>query len=32
VHHGYSVVSSQPFDCFPQTWHIESLTLLERLD
>jgi 23S rRNA (uracil1939-C5)-methyltransferase len=32
VHHGYSVVSSQPFDFFPQTWHIESLTLLERLD
>lgn len=32
VHHGYKVVSSQPFDLFPQTWHIESLTLLARTD
>lgn len=27
---GYEVVSSQPFDLFPQTWHIESMTLLRR--
>jgi 23S rRNA (uracil1939-C5)-methyltransferase len=31
VDNGYKVVSSQPFDLFPQTWHIESMTLLERL-
>ncbi len=31
VTNGYKVVSSQPFDLFPQTWHIESMTLLERL-
>ncbi len=30
VHNGYRVISSQPFDLFPQTWHIESLTILER--
>jgi len=30
VHDGYRVVSSRPFDHFPQTWHIESMTLLER--
>jgi tRNA/tmRNA/rRNA uracil-C5-methylase (TrmA/RlmC/RlmD family) len=30
VHNGYRVLSSQPFDLFPQTWHIESLTVLER--
>jgi 23S rRNA (uracil1939-C5)-methyltransferase len=27
---GYEVISSQPYDLFPQTWHIESLTLLAR--
>jgi 23S rRNA (uracil1939-C5)-methyltransferase len=27
----YQVVSSQPFDLFPQTWHIESMTLLRRM-
>jgi len=31
VNDGYRVVSSRPFDLFPQTWHIESVTLLERL-
>ena len=30
VHGGYEVVSSRPFDLFPQTWHIESMTLLQR--
>lgn len=29
VRDGYEVLSSQPFDLFPQTWHIESMTLLE---
>lgn len=28
---GYEVVTSQAFDLFPQTWHIESMTLLKRL-
>ncbi len=32
VHDGYQIVSSRPFDMFPQTWHIESMTLLRRLD
>jgi len=32
VNDGYDVVSSQPFDLFPQTWHIESITLLRRSD
>ena len=32
VRQGYTVVSSQPFDLFPQTWHIESLTVLARSD
>jgi 23S rRNA (uracil1939-C5)-methyltransferase len=27
---GYEVISSQPFDLFPQTWHIESMTLLQK--
>jgi len=31
VSDGYRIVSSRPFDLFPQTWHIESVTLLERL-
>ena len=32
VRGGYEVISSQPFDLFPQTWHIESMTLLRRTD
>ena len=28
---GYEVISSQPFDLFPQTWHIESMTLLQKV-
>jgi 23S rRNA (uracil1939-C5)-methyltransferase len=32
VHNGYRVVSAQPFDLFPQTFHIESLTVLTRED
>jgi 23S rRNA (uracil1939-C5)-methyltransferase len=32
THKGYTVTSSQPFDFFPQTWHVESLTVLERCD
>ncbi len=31
VSDGYEVVSSQPFDLFPQTWHIESMTLLQKV-
>ncbi len=27
---GYKIVSSQPFDLFPQTWHVESMTLLQK--
>lgn len=30
VHGGYRVRSARAFDLFPQTWHIESMTLLER--
>jgi 23S rRNA (uracil1939-C5)-methyltransferase len=30
VNSGYTVVSCQPFDLFPQTWHTESLTVLAR--
>ena len=32
VNGGYQVLASQPFDLFPQTWHIESMTLLKRND
>ncbi len=32
LHQGYTVVSSQPFDMFPQTHHIESVTVLRRVD
>jgi len=31
VHNGYQVASSRPIDLFPQTWHIESVTVLDRL-
>jgi 23S rRNA (uracil1939-C5)-methyltransferase len=30
VQGGYEIVIGQPFDFFPQTWHIESMTLLSR--
>jgi 23S rRNA (uracil1939-C5)-methyltransferase len=29
---GYEVVKSRPLDMFPQTYHIESVTLLEQSD
>jgi 23S rRNA (uracil1939-C5)-methyltransferase len=32
VQNGYEVISSQAFDLFPQTWHIESMTLLRKVD
>jgi 23S rRNA (uracil-5-)-methyltransferase RumA len=28
--HGYQIQQVRPFDLFPQTYHIESITLLER--
>lgn len=28
--HGYDVKKSVPLDMFPQTWHLESVTLLEK--
>jgi 23S rRNA (uracil1939-C5)-methyltransferase len=28
--HGYQLLRSHPFDLFPQTYHLESVTLLER--
>ena len=31
IHGGYEVVTSQSFDLFPQTWHIESMTLLSKV-
>ncbi|WP_155006056.1 class I SAM-dependent RNA methyltransferase [Pelobacter seleniigenes] len=30
IHCGYEVVSSQPLDMFPQTYHCESITYLRR--
>lgn len=30
VHNGYQILSTRAFDVFPQTWHIESMTLLGR--
>ena len=27
---GYKVITSRPYDFFPHTWHIESMTLLEK--
>lgn len=32
VSHGYSIVSIQPFDLFPQTRHIECLAVFDRID
>ncbi|MCK4535420.1 MAG: 23S rRNA (uracil(1939)-C(5))-methyltransferase RlmD [Desulfuromonadales bacterium] len=31
VHNGYAAVQSLPVDLFPQTWHLESISLLERV-
>ncbi len=30
VHHGYDLVSSQPIDMFPQTYHCESISYLKK--
>lgn len=32
LHGGYSVISSRPFDLFPQTCHTESVTVLAAVD
>lgn len=32
VTHGYTIVSIQPFDLFPQTRHIECLAVFDRVD
>lgn len=32
VSHGYGIVSIQPFDLFPQTRHIECLTVFDRVN
>jgi 23S rRNA (uracil1939-C5)-methyltransferase len=31
VHCGYQIVSTQPVDMFPQTYHCESITLLQKI-
>ncbi len=31
LNNGWCLISSQPFDMFPQTYHCESITLLQRL-
>jgi len=30
IHHGYALVSSQPIDMFPQTYHCESISYLKK--